>query len=145
VTCNPLLERALVSDLPLILELVEEFCAIDHHAFDADRVARALLPLLEHDAHGVVFLTDNAQGYLVITWGYSLESGGREALVDEIYLRRRGAGIGTKVMSALFADMADRGVVKMFLETETHNARARRFYARQGFEEDDSIWMSRNI
>ena len=145
MTCNTLLERALVSDLPLILELVEEFCAIDKHAFDADRVARALLPLLEHDEHGVVFLTDNARGYLVITWGYSLESGGREALVDEIYLRRRGAGIGAKVMSALFADMADRGVVKMFLETETHNARARRFYARQGFEEDDSIWMSRNI
>ena len=128
-----------------MLTLVSEFCVTDQHTFDPDRVTRALVPLLEDDAHGVVYLADNEQGYVVITWGYSLESGGREALIDEIYLRRRGEGLGSKVMDALFDDMAARGVVKMFLETETHNRRARRFYARQGFVEDDSIWMSRQI
>ncbi len=104
-----------------------------------------MIPLLESDDHGVVYLTDNNQGYLVVTWGYSLESGGPEALIDEIYLRRRGQGIGGRVMAALFQEMAARGVVKIFLETETHNARARRFYTRQGFVADDSIWMSRDI
>jgi len=128
-----------------MLTLVSEFCVTDQHTFDPDRVTRALVPLLEDDAHGVVYVADNEQGYVVITWGYSLESGGREALIDEIYLRRRGQGLGSKVMDALFDDMAARGVVKMFLETETHNRRARRFYARQGFVEDDSIWMSRQI
>ena len=128
-----------------MLTLVSEFCVTDQHTFDPDRVTRALVPLLEDDAHGVVYVADNEQGYVVITWGYSLESGGREALIDEIYLRRRGQGLGSKVMDALFDDMAARGVVKMFLETETHNHRARRFYARQGFDEDDSIWMSRQI
>jgi len=128
-----------------MLTLVSEFCVTDQHTFDPDRVTRALVPLLEDDAHGVVYLADNEQGYVVITWGYSLESGGREALIDEIYLRRRGEGLGSKVMDALFDDMAARGVVTMFLETETHNRRARRFYARQGFVEDDSIWMSRQI
>ena len=128
-----------------MLTLVSEFCVTDQHTFDPDRVTRALVPLLEDDAHGVVYLADNEQGYVVITWGYSLESGGREALIDEIYLRRRGEALGGKVMDALFVEMAARGVVKMFLETETHNHRARRFYARQGFDEDDSIWMSRQI
>ena len=128
-----------------MLTLVSEFCVTDQHTFDPDRVTRALVPLLEDDAHGVVYLADNEQGYVVITWGYSLESGGREALIDELYLRRRGEGRGGKVMDALFVEMAARGVVKMFLETETHNHRARRFYARQGFDEDDSIWMSRQI
>ena len=128
-----------------MLTLVSEFCVTDQHTFDPDRVTRALVPLLEDDEHGVVYLVDNEQGYVVITWGYSLESGGREALIDEIYLRRRGQGLGSKVMDALFDDMAARGVVTMFLETETHNRRARRFYARQGFVEDDSIWMSRQI
>lgn len=142
---SALLHRARVEHLPLILELVAEFCVTDHHVFDADRVVRAVLPLLEHDDYGVVYLIDNDQGYSVITWGYSLESGGREALIDEIYLRRRGEGIGSTAMDALFAEMATQGVVKMFLETETHNARARRFYARKGFTADDSIWMSRDI
>ena len=139
------LQRARIEHLPLMLTLVSEFCVTDQHTFDPDRVTRALVPLLEDDAHGVVYVADNEQGYVVITWGYSLESGGREALIDEIYLRRRGQGLGSKVMDALFDDMAARGVVKMFLETETHNRRARRFYARQGFVEDDSIWMSRQI
>ena len=139
------LQRARIEHLPLMLTLVSEFCVTDQHTFDSDRVTRALVPLLKDDAHGVVYLADNEQGYVVITWGYSLESGGREALIDEIYLRRRGQGLGSKVMDALFDDMAARGVVKMFLETETHNRRARRFYARQGFVEDDSIWMSRQI
>ena len=48
-------------------------------------------------------------------------------------------------MSALFAVMVGWGVVKIFLETETHNARARRFYTRQSFEIDDLMWMSRDI
>ena len=75
----------------------------------------------------------------MITWG-CLESAD-EALIDEIYLRQRGQGVGTKVMRALFEHLRGR-IVKMFLETERHNARARTFYARQGFEADDSIWMS---
>ena len=145
MTGGIVLQRARMEHLPLMLTLVSEFCVTDQHTFDPDRVTRALVPLLEDDAHGVVYLVDNEQGYVVITWGYSLESGGREALIDEIYLRRRGEGLGSKVMDALFDDMAARGVVKMFLETETHNRRARRFYARQGFVEDDSIWMSRQI
>ena len=145
MTGGTVLQRARIEHLPLMLTLVSEFCITDQHAFDPDRVTRALVPLLEDDAHGVVYLADNEQGYVVITWGYSLESGGREALIDEIYLRRRGEGRGGKVMDALFVEMAARGVVKMFLETETHNHRARRFYARQGFDEDDSIWMSRQI
>ena len=145
MTGGIVLQRARMEHLPLMLTLVSEFCVTDQHTFDPDRVTRALVPLLEDDAHGVVYLADNEQGYVVITWGYSLESGGREALIDEIYLRRRGEGRGGKVMDALFDDMAARGVVKMFLETETHNHRARRFYARQGFDEDDSIWMSRQI
>lgn len=145
MTHSVLLQRARLDNLPLILELVAEFCVIDQHVFEEDRLARALIPLLERDEFGVVYLIDNAQGYLVVTWGYSLESGGREALIDEIYLRRRGEGIGSTVMSALFEEMAARGIVKIFLETESHNARARGFYTRNGFVADDSIWMSRDV
>ena len=61
------------------------------------------------------------------------------------YISVNVAGIGTRVMQALFEDLRGRGVIKMFLETERHNARARTFYARQGFEADDSIWMSRPL
>jgi len=142
---EPLLKRAEIQHLPLLLTLVEAFCALDQHPYVPARVKSALRPLLEHDDFGVVYLVNDDQGYVVITWGYSLESGGREALVDEIYLCQRGLGVGTQVMQALFEDLRGRGIVKMFLETERHNARARTFYARQGFEADASIWMSRSL
>ena len=142
---EPLLKRAETQHLPLLLTLVEAFCVLDQHPYEPARVESALRPLLEHDDFGVVYLVNDDQGYVVITWGYSLESGGREALVDEIYLCQRGLGVGTQVMQALFEDLRGRGIVKMFLETERHNARARTFYARQGFEADDSIWMSRPL
>ena len=142
---EPLLKRADTQHLPLLLTLVEAFCALDQHPYEPARIESALRPLLEQDDFGVVYLVNDDQGYVVITWGYSLESGGREGLVDELYLRQRGQGVGTQVMQALFEDLRGRGIVKMFLETERHNARARTFYARQGFEADDSIWMSRSL
>jgi GNAT superfamily N-acetyltransferase len=132
-------------DLDALLPLVREFCAADRHEFDADRVTRALRPLLESDAHGQVWLLgDGPAGYAVVTWGWSLESGGREALLDEIYVRERGGGRGGALLDRVVEAAAAAGAAAMFLETEAHNERVRTFYARHGFEAEQSIWMSRS-
>jgi hypothetical protein len=52
--------------------------------FDVTQGTRALIPSLEHDEHGVVYLIHNDLGYLIITWCHSMESGGCEALIDEM-------------------------------------------------------------
>jgi GNAT superfamily N-acetyltransferase len=143
-TRYPKIERATLADLERLLELIREFYLIDHHDYDENRLRASLPALLDSDDLGVVWKLDSpAQGYAVLTWGYSLESGGREALIDEIYVRSRGAGLGVKLLSHILDDCRDRGIVRMFLETESHNVRVRSFYARAGFAEDDSIWMSR--
>jgi GNAT superfamily N-acetyltransferase len=140
------LVRATPDDLPLLLELVREFCSVDQHPYDEARLRECLPALLESDRFGLVWkLGEPAVGYAVVTWGYSLESGGAEALIDEIYLRERGRGLGALVLEAIIDDCRSRGFKRMFLETESHNARVRRFYARAGFEEDDSVWMSRYL
>jgi GNAT superfamily N-acetyltransferase len=159
---DSVIRRAGPRDRELLLELIREFCQIDQHEFDEERVAGALPPLLEDDRFGVVWLIgepsaggpaagvpaagvpaaeDPVCGYAVVTWSYSLESGGADALLDEIYLRNRRTGLGGRAMQAILADLRRRGLSRMFLETERHNARVRRFYARQGFVEEDSIWM----
>ncbi len=140
------LRRAREADLPLLLRLIVEFCQLDNHDYDESRVRTALEPLLRGDDHGVVWMIgDPPNGYAVITWGYSLESGGEEALIDEIYLRARGEGSGSLALQAIIDDCRARGCKRMFLETESHNARVRRFYARAGFDSDDSVWMSRPL
>jgi GNAT superfamily N-acetyltransferase len=137
-----LLRRAVENDLPLLTELVREFYAIDRHEYQPDRVLAALPPLLSGDQYGVIWLIgEPVTGYAVVTWSYSIESGGQEALLDEIYLRERSQGLGTAALQAILSDLQDRGLARMFLETESHNSRVRRFYARSGFEEEDSVWM----
>jgi len=139
---HPLLHRADESDRERLIELINEFCVIDAHSFDLERVGHSLTPLLHNDDYGCVYIVEPSAGYVVLTWGYSLESGGREALIDEIYLRRRGEGLGAQVMAQIIHDVRARGCQVMFLETERRNTRARAFYRRMGFTEDDSIWMS---
>ncbi|WP_433062229.1 GNAT family N-acetyltransferase [Dactylosporangium sp. CS-033363] len=137
--------RAGPEDLGPLLALVAEFCAVDGHDFDEPRVTRALGPLLRDDEHGQVWLAGPDAGYAVVTWGWSLESGGREALLDEIFVRERGRGLGARLLQTATAAAAAVGAAVMFLETEAPNARVREFYARHGFAAQDSVWMSRPL
>ena len=142
------IRRAVPADLDALLPLVAEFYEIDRHPWDEELVTGALVPLLDSDEFGQVWVAARAGaplGYAVVTWSFSLESGGRDCLLDEFYVRDRGAGIGSAILTHAFAEAATGGASRMFLETEAHNSRVRRFYARHGLVEEDSIWMSRDL
>ena len=138
-----MIRRANPDDRDELLELIAEFYEVDNHPFNHDTVVQGLLPLLESDEYGIVLITEG--GYAVLVWSYSLESGGRDALLDEIYVRDRGRGTGRELMERVFAEMRERGLSGIFLETEPHNDRARDFYAGLGFEVEDSVWMSAHL
>ena len=141
-----MIRRAGLEDLEALASLSSEFNEIDGHPYDDLRVRAALIPLLRDDSLGVVYLFGHPpDGYAIVTWGYSIESGGRDALLDEIYMRRRGEGHGSAAFEDVLADIRRRGLSRMFLETERCNFRVRSFYARHGFAEEGSIWMSREL
>ncbi len=133
------------SDLTLLVELHREFAEVDGHPFDERRATDAFVPLLRDDRHGVVWIVEPDEGYAVLTWGWSIEAGGAEAVLDEIYVRVRGSGTGTSLLAHLIDDARARGLARIFLETESHNQRVRSFYERHGFVTDDSVWMSRDF
>lgn len=144
------IRSATPADLPSLMALVEAFYAIDGHPFSDERVRTALTELITHERFGHVWVAtrhaDDAQplsGYAVATWGYSLEAGGREAVLDEIFTDPRGAGIGSLLLDAVIVGCREAGMRRVFLETEQPNHGARNFYLRNGFDQDDSIWMSR--
>jgi ribosomal protein S18 acetylase RimI-like enzyme len=142
------LTRARVADLDLLVELSRRYCELDRHVFDEDRARAGFGPLLESDRHGVVWLIGpeaDAAGYAVVTWGWSVEGGGPEALLDEIYVADRGRGLGSSAVSAVLDDCRHRGMLRVFLETEAHNEDARRFYDRLGFVTEASVWMSKDL
>lgn len=129
-----------------MLELIAEYCAADDHEFDPAVAGRGVEPLLADDRHGVILIAnvDGADdGYAVVTWGWSIEVGGLDVVLDELYVRTRDRGTGGALIEALEAECRARDVRRIFLETEAANVGARRLYERHGFVADDSIWMAK--
>ena len=152
--------RANSGDLAVLLELVAEYCEADHHTFDPAVAHAGLEPLLGDDTYGAIWLIDptepangsdgldgqpSADGYIVVTWGWSIEIGGLEVVLDEFYVRSRGEGRGSEALRIVESDCRRRGVKRIFLETELANERARQLYERHGYRADDSIWMSKEL
>ena len=140
--------RANTADLEAMLSLISEFYEIDRHAYDEDRVAAALAPMLADDSLGQVWVLDDGigpTGYAIITWTWSLESGGRDCILDEIYVREQGAGAGAELIERAISEAEDFGALAIFLETEAHNSRVRGFYSRHGLAVEDSVWMSMRL
>ncbi len=136
------IRRAGARDLDTLVELHRAFCMVDDHPFDVPRARAAFAPLLADDTHGLVWIVDAPSAYAVLTWGWSIEAGGPEAVLDEIFVSERDRGVGSALLEHVLADGRRRGLARIFLETEAPNARVRAFYERHGFRADDSIWLS---
>jgi GNAT superfamily N-acetyltransferase len=137
--------RAEPSDLEALLELAAEYCAADGHTFVESTARRGFEPLLGNDDHGTAWMIDDTDGYAVATWGWSIEIGGFEVVLDELYVRTSGQGKGSAALQVVIDDCRHRGARRIYLETERRNESARRLYARHGFTADDSIWMSLDL
>lgn len=134
------------ADLDVLVELAAEYCAADGHEFDEPTVRAGFRPLLDDNRHGIVLVAEvdgGLDGYGVVTWGWSIEVGGLDVVLDELYARTKGHGVGTTLVRHLEAECRARGVKRIFLETELRNGAARRLYEREGYEADTSVWMSK--
>ncbi len=133
------LHLAKPDDLSRLQKLVAAFHA--HEGIEQSNEARAaaLLPLLEGSPHGAAYLVGPRKGpvgYIVVSFGYSVEMGGIDGFIDEFYIREnvRGRGMGGEVLRALMPALADYGVKALHLEVARDNAKAKRLYSRLGFE-----------
>lgn len=117
----------------------------------SDRMqGRAFRELLADDRLGSAwFVRVNAQpvGYVVMTLGWSIEYGGRVAVVDELYVlpEFRGHGIGRRVLAQMRAEARRAGIRKLFLEVESFNRRAKALYARTGFGDTRRTLMRMDV
>ncbi|MFI5316023.1 MAG: GNAT family N-acetyltransferase [Myxococcota bacterium] len=137
-------------DLETLLPLVREFWLIERLPFVEPAVRRALAGILANPDYGRVVAVERESlpiGYYVLTLGYSLEHLGRDAFIDELYLRaaHRGAGIGSRALAHAAELCAQLGVGALHLEVDHVNPRARALYARSGFVVHERALMTRGI
>ena len=97
--------------------------------------------LLARPAQGRILLVQRRDGeiagYAVIAFGFSLEFGGRDAFLDELFITQawRGQGIGSTALSAVCAWARHEGLCALHLEVERDNTAAKALYTRTGFED----------
>jgi len=115
-----------------------------------DRAARAFARLIDDGSLGLVRFIESgltAAGYLVLTWGFSIEFGGLVAILDELFVvpEHRGRGLGTAALSAAETICRERGVLALRLEVEHSNRRALELYARTGFARHSRHLMTKRL
>ena len=129
-------------DAEQLLRLMRAFYEFEHLAFDEADACAALRQLLGDESLGRVWLIQlgaETAGYLVLTLGFSLEFKGRDAFVDELYLREefRGRGLGTRALHFAEGACRELGVRALHLEVERANTAAQGVYRRAGFRDHD--------
>lgn len=144
------IRRAVEADAKDLLVLLAEYATEVGAPLDEEHLSAATLPLIQRPELGDLLVAEQNGaliGYVVITWGWGIESGGAEALVDEMYVSPgfRSQGVGTLLMTSALERARENEVKVVFLETESDNPESRALYDRLGFEIETSIWMSRRI
>lgn len=140
--------RATSAHLDTLLEFIRAYYAFDGIPFDALKQRSALSGLIANPQHGFVWLIEWDQvvvGYMAVCFGYSLEFGGRDAFVDELYLlpEARGQGIGTQAMQVMIETCRANGIQAVHLEVSPDNEAAIAYYEKSGFQRRSFSIMSR--
>ena len=137
-------------DVERIMPLVREFYVYERLQLNEARYRELALQLVEDDALGrllVIELDSVLVGYVVIGFGFSLEFGGRDALLDEFYLREafRGHGVGTTVLRTIEELCRAKGILAIHLEADYVNGRVHEFYKRIGYRDHERHLMTKWI
>lgn len=138
------------SDTEILVQLIREFHEFEHLPFDEGTIRSLLAKLLKKDYLGRVWLIQqdrDALGYIVLTFGYSLEFLGRDAFIDELYIREshRAQGVGTRALQFVEKMCPSLGIQALHLEADRKNTTAQSFYRKVGFEDHDRYLMTKWI
>ncbi len=140
------LRLARPEDLDRLMSLVTAFHQEAGIVQDSDKRRDALAPLLEGIPHGCVYLIGPGRaplGYAILTFGWSVEFGGMDGFVDEIYIRPavRNRGIASEVLHDLPKALAEAGLTALHLEVDRGNEAAQKLYLRSGFKPRDRYML----
>ncbi len=145
------LHLARPEDLDKLLTMVASFH--EEQGIDSSDEQRrgALLPLLEGLPYGAIYLIGPVRapiGYIIVTFTWSVEFGGLDGMIDELFIRRavRGRGIATEVLYTLPRTLAEAGVRAIHIEVDRENIPALKLYTRARFEaRENALLMSRTL
>lgn len=139
VAADPVFEIADESHLAVLLPLVRSYHEFEQVPMSDDERLAVLEPLLRPASRfGRIWLIrwrGEVVGYGALCFGYSIEFGGRDAFLDELFIVEwaRGKGLGGEALDLMKREAAVLGIVALHLEVSRTHHRARQFYEKHGF------------
>ena len=142
-------------DVDQLLEMMRSLYEHDGVRFDEAKSRKATNVLVSSmdsaitDLGRIWLIESNGEvaGYVVLTFGFSIEYGGSHGFIDELFVRPefRGQGLGGAAVEHASSMCRSLGMKVILLEVAFENPRAHALYERIGFREHGRRLMSREF
>lgn len=128
-----------LSQIETITSMMQDFYAIDNYPIDVELSEKLFTEFISDENLGKCWLISDENkiiGYVILTFIFSFEYGGKIAFLDELYLTEiaRGKGIGKTTIQFIKEQSEHLNVKLLYLEVENHNENAQKLYLANDFE-----------
>ena len=128
-----------IADIEIITQMMQDFYAIDNYPMDVEVTKTLFQEFISNEHLGkswLIYSENEIVGYIILTFIFSFEYGGKIAFVDELFIKEtaRGKGIGKEAIQFIQAEVPKLSLKLLYLEVEPHNENAQKLYLAHDFE-----------
>ncbi|HBD26691.1 GNAT family N-acetyltransferase [Flavobacterium sp.] len=128
-----------IKDISVITQMMQDFYAIDNYPMDIEVAKNLFQEFISNDHLGkswLIYSENEIVGYIILTFIFSFEYGGKIAFVDELFIKEtaRGKGIGKEAIQFIQREVPKLSLKLLYLEVEPRNENAQKLYLAHDFE-----------
>lgn len=127
-----------IADIEVITQMMQDFYAIDNYPMDVEVAKNLFQEFITNEHLGkswLIYSENEIVGYIILTFIFSFEYGGKIAFVDELFIKEtaRGKGIGKEAIQFIQREVPKLSLKLLYLEVEPHNENAQKLYLAHDF------------
>ena len=128
-----------IADIEVITQMMQNFYAIDNYPMDVEVAKNLFQEFITNEHLGkswLIYSENEIVGYIILTFIFSFEYGGKIAFVDELFIKEtaRGKGFGKEAIQFIQSEVSKLSLKLLYLEVEPHNENAQKLYLAHDFE-----------
>ena len=127
-----------IIDISTITQMMQDFYAIDNYPIDVEVAKNLFQEFISNEHLGkswLIYSENEIVGYIILTYIFSFEYGGKIAFLDELFIKEtaRGKGIGKEAIQFIQREVPKLSLKLLYLEVEPHNENAQKLYLAHDF------------
>ena len=128
-----------ITDISIIIQMMQDLYSIDNYPMDVEVAKNLFHEFISNENLGkswLIYSENEIVGYIILTFIFSFEYGGKIAFVDELFIKEtaRGKGIGKEAIQFIQREVPKLSLKLLYLEVEPHNENAQKLYLAHDFE-----------